>query len=116
MIISLIIFLLKDNALFPLVFKYYITSTLLFKYILLQLTEFVQSENATDILCSNELWDAFVLPANGSAALKHLQEEACSMNSTLLMWQSFVVQMKGYTLKQQVCAELNNTGYAGKGP
>ncbi|XP_041364383.1 uncharacterized protein LOC121379797 [Gigantopelta aegis] len=66
-----------------------------------KLTEFVQSENATDILCSSELWDAFVLPANGSAALKHLQEQACSINSTLLMWQSFVVQMKGYTLKQQ---------------
>lgn len=68
-----------------------------------QLQELLQSPDAGTVVCSSALWEAFVTPTNTSA-LEYLQQQMCSINTTVLMWQTITNTAKGYQFYQQVSA------------
>ncbi|XP_046569699.1 uncharacterized protein LOC124278012 [Haliotis rubra] len=66
-----------------------------------KLQELLQSPDPETTLCSSALWDAFVTPSNTSA-LQYLQQQMCSINTTVLRWQSITGIAQGYQFYQQI--------------
>ncbi|XP_046362068.2 uncharacterized protein LOC124139094 isoform X1 [Haliotis rufescens] len=66
-----------------------------------KLQELLQSPDAGTAVCSSALWEAFVTPTNTSA-LEYLQQQMCSINTTVLMWQTITNTAKGYQFYQQM--------------
>jgi hypothetical protein len=61
-------------------------------------------------LCGPELLAAFRYPGNESVALRQLQTNVCSANTSVMLWQAVMGQASGYQLYQQVTLVTVPTG------
>ncbi|CAL1527412.1 unnamed protein product [Lymnaea stagnalis] len=55
-----------------------------------------------EALCGEQLWSAIEVPTNELEPFLKLQKSICSANVSLIMWQTIMLQAKGYQLYKQL--------------
>ncbi|KAH9502480.1 ATP-binding cassette sub- A member 12 [Bulinus truncatus] len=67
-----------------------------------ELNALLRAPNSSEALCTDQLWKAIQVAENESLPLKSLQQRACSVNQTVLLWQTIMMQANGYKLYKQL--------------